>query len=380
MDIFEIDKNFSHNSIDELDVEYIDAKDIDGALFGVNYDQSSSIYCRIPDAISAKISEGVRYNARCTAGGRLRIETDSPYITLKIIEPKEKVLSSMSPSGQFGFAIEEGSLYHGDVAPNLWDEYVTRQDCEYFIFQGTRYFTPETKNRTLTIYFPAYNTVNKIHIGIKKGCILQKAKDYTYKTPILFYGSSIEQGASCSRPGTDYISTVCKWLDSDYVNMGFSGSCCAEIDMAEYLATFNPSIYVLAYDYNASDAEFYKKTHYRLYKTIRDKHNDTPILLTTRANVTANIYYINGKRQDVAEKFSLTKDSDASRRIKVALETYKKAKRDGDENIYFISGENLFGTENTEMHNSDFTHPNDLGFYKMAKAIYPVLKKILEKK
>ncbi len=379
MDIFQIDKNFAHNSFDEPDVEYVNARDISGALFGVYYDEARSLYCRMPDDVASKVSEGVRYNARCTSGGRLRIETDSPFLSLKVAEPKEKVISAMSPTGQFGFAIEEGGLYHGDVSPNLWDEYVTNRAREHFIFQGTIFFKPEIKTRTLTIYFPTYNTVNELYIGVKKGSRLQKAKDYKHKKPILFYGSSIEQGASCSRPGTDYVSTVCKWLDSDFINLGFSGACKAEEEMAKYLATFEPSVFVLAYDYNAPNLEHYKNTHLKLYETIRKKHEHTPILIATRANVSINPYNIREKKIYVVEEFSPLSDNDANARLKIANETYQKARANGDNDVYFLSGETLYGNENTEMNNSDFIHPNDLGFYKMAKAFYPILKQIIER-
>ena len=380
LDIFKVDKNFLIEQEDQKDVEYFSAREIEGALYGVFYDESRSIYCRMPDELSRSVSEWVHYNARCTAGGRLRIETDSPYITLRAIEPKEKVASSMTPTAQFGFTIEEGHLYHGDVSPTLWDEYVTKADSEYFVFQGTRHFAPNKQLRSLTIHFPMYNTVNELYVGVKKGSILRKAKDYKYKTPIVFYGSSIEQGASASRPGNDYVSTVCKWLGSDYLNMGFSGACRGEKIMAEYLASLNASAYVIAYDYNAGSVEHYENTHYQLYKIIREKNANTPILFTTRANVTINSCMIDGKKIFFSEPYSSTADCEVNRFQKVALETYEKAKADGDKNVFFLGGEKLYGDEDGEMNNSDHIHPNDLGFYKMAKAVYPIVKKMIETK
>ena len=41
--------------------------------------------------------------------------------------------------------------------------------------------------------------------------------------------------------------------------------------------------------------------------------------------------------------------------------------------LRFIDGEKMFG-EDYELCTVDMTHPNDLGFYKMATAIEPVLK------
>ena len=45
----------------------------------------------------------------------------------------------------------------------------------------------------------------------------------------------------------------------------------------------------------------------------------------------------------------------------------EKAKKDGDENVYFIDGETLFGEEDRDFCTVDRFHPNDLGFYRFAE-------------
>ena len=46
--------------------------------------------------------------------------------------------------------------------------------------------------------------------------------------------------------------------------------------------------------------------------------------------------------------------------------------------MYYIDGESLFGAEDRQLCTIDRTHPNDLGFYRMAKTILPVMKIMLE--
>ena len=59
----------------------------------------------------------------------------------------------------------------------------------------------------------------------------------------------------------------------------------------------------------------------------------------------------------------------------VIEETYKKAKANGD-NVYYLDGPTLMAmTENEGT--VDGGHPNDLGFYSMAKAVGDVLEGIL---
>ncbi len=58
--------------------------------------------------------------------------------------------------------------------------------------------------------------------------------------------------------------------------------------------------------------------------------------------------------------------------------TYLTAKANGDNNVYFIDGEKFFGEEDRTLCTIDTIHPTDLGFYRMAKVIYPVMKEILK--
>ena len=44
--------------------------------------------------------------------------------------------------------------------------------------------------------------------------------------------------------------------------------------------------------------------------------------------------------------------------------------------MYFIDGEELFGDEDRDNCTVDGCHPNDLGFYRMAKRIYTEMIKI----
>ena len=57
---------------------------------------------------------------------------------------------------------------------------------------------------------------------------------------------------------------------------------------------------------------------------------------------------------------------------------YLNAKNAGDKNVYFVDGETFFGDEDRHLCTIDRCHPNDLGFYRMAKTILPVMKKMLD--
>ena len=69
---------------------------------------------------------------------------------------------------------------------------------------------------------------------------------------------------------------------------------------------------------------------------------------------------------------------EADKRRDVIRQTYENAVKKGDKNVYFVDGKDFFGERDRHLCTVDTCHPNDLGFYRMAKCIYPVLKGILE--
>ncbi len=46
--------------------------------------------------------------------------------------------------------------------------------------------------------------------------------------------------------------------------------------------------------------------------------------------------------------------------------------------MWFIDGETLVGEKDRELCFVDTIHPNDLGFYRMAEVVEPVIKEMLK--
>ena len=62
--------------------------------------------------------------------------------------------------------------------------------------------------------------------------------------------------------------------------------------------------------------------------------------------------------------------------LNIVKETYDTALKNGDNNIYFIAGNELIRGELIETATVDNCHPNDTGFLSMALSIEPVIKRI----
>lgn len=65
-------------------------------------------------------------------------------------------------------------------------------------------------------------------------------------------------------------------------------------------------------------------------------------------------------------------------RTQVILETYNTAIANGDKNVYFIDGKDMYYSLEPDMSTVDRIHPNDFGFYCMAEKIGEVIEKVIK--
>jgi len=166
----------------------------------------------------------------------------------------------------------------------------------------------------------------------------------------------ITQGACASRPGNTYEGMISRALGTDYINLGFTGSAKAEEEMARYISALDMSAFVYDYDHNAPTLGHLEATHGKMFRTIRERNPDLPILILTRP-----VY-----RPSEEEK----------QRLAVVRKTYEEAVAAGDRNTCFIEGSALMRYARNDG-TADGCHPNDLGFYSMAKCMIRQLKTLL---
>ena len=356
MHISDIDKNLKVVSVvDKPDVVWYDARDKKFRLYG-SLDENKDCFRRFPQEVSQKVSEGVDILARNTAGMRLRLKTDSPYIALHVEWDIQCIFSHMPMSGSSGFDLyrvnDDGS---SDFVFMFMPPYPSPDGYESIID------TPFGM-RDYIIDFPLYNNVTKLYVGFKEGSSFDVPAEYRISKPVVFYGSSITQGGCASRPGNAYQSMLSRALDFDFINMGFSGCCLAEDVMCEYLAGLSMSCFVSDYDHNTPSYEHLENTHWKLYETIRKRNPDLP--------------YVFMSKPDVRSAYQWNYEYSLQRRDLI-IANYEKAKASGDENVYFIDGFALFNDDETCSATVDTCHPNDMGFYFYYRDMKPVLKKIL---
>lgn len=215
---------------------------------------------------------------------------------------------------------------------------------------------PAGKNK-YTLNLATYDEITKLEIGIDDDAQIQglKAKeDY-----IVIYGSSITQGGCASRPGLIYPNQIRLKLREEVINLGFCGMGFISPEMVNILNKLNPKLMIMDCIPNMTTftPEEFKSRYMHFYNVFRKSHKETPIIFTEKAmytnewaGINATSYYNSYLKKIFAE---LSKN---------------------DKNIYYIEGENLYGSDEAS---SDGIHPNDMGHTNMANIYINKIKEIL---
>ena len=343
-DISKLDKNFAVNTtLPDEGLRFYDVDEAPFKVYGVYKDDGK--YRRMPESVAKEVSNIVGILHAKTAGGRVRFKTNSKSVAIHAKIDRPDKMPHMPFTGSIGFDIYVGNSYYKTFVPKIdvtteWDSIV--------------YFETD-EMRDITINFPLYCYVCELYVGLDEDAEVLEGTPYRNKKPIVYYGSSITQGACASRPGTCYQNIIARRFNYDYINLGFSGSCLAEDVMVDYIKGLDMSVFVCDYDHNAPDPEYLEATHEKMFKAIRAAHPELPVIFMSRP------------------RYRLI-ESDR-RRLEIIKKTYNNALEAGDKNVYLVDNEQLTalcGGEGLV----DATHPSDLGFVSMAKAVGDVIEKI----
>jgi hypothetical protein len=346
----DFDVNFQPAEIGGRQLAFANALEHPFALSGFAWYGQEKVLCRLPCAVMAQVNDWLQYLAWHTSGGMIRFRSDSTAIAIRASLRTTDDMNHMTRNGSSGcdFYLGTGGdkTYLGSVMP---DHGAGR-------LEGILY-PPGKVMCDWTVYLPLYNGVNTVEIGLDPDCRLEAPPPFAVEKPLLFYGSSITQGGCASRTGNAYAHFLGRFIDAPVVNLGFSSGGCGEPVIAEAIAGLNLAAFILDYDYNALDPAHLLATHEPFFWIIRDRQPALPVIMISKCDFRPTDDY--RRRRDIIRR------------------TWQNAVDRGDRNAYFIDGESLFGTDCRDACTVDGCHPNDLGFFRMAKSIQPVLQHAL---
>ena len=354
MKLEELDAELSSLGALPFETEWYDPRKEPFKTHGVFYSEKDGRYIRMPLDIAASVKQGYDIIATHTAGGRLRFVTDSDFVALTVEIDNKPCLYNTPLTGSHGFGLYSGEDYIGSLSPTH-DDFSPGGTTLTF----SAYRPLAEGEKEITLYFPLYNGVIRLFLGLSKGASLSAPSEYKHRVPMVYYGSSITQGGGVSHPGNEYTGILSRRFGMDYLNFGFSGTSKGELPMAEYIASLKSPVYFIDYD-SPDSAEEIEQGLLRLYKTIRAKNDDAVIILTTRPDFVGKDSFIQMRLRDIC------------------LKVTGQLIAEGDNKLYCIDALKVFSKENANLATVENTHPNDFGYYLLAESISAIIEKILK--
>jgi lysophospholipase L1-like esterase len=325
---------------------------------GKGWQDTEEYYDRFPARARKTVRPVVWNLSRDSAGMCVHFKTDATEIAAKwTLRSDRLAMPHMAATGVSGLDLytrENNGKYHwiGVGIPK------TETDVEATLVTG---MIPG--NRVYTIYLPLYNGVKSLTLGVPPGASFEPIAPRKER-PLVFYGTSILQGACASRTGMAHTAILQRRLDYPIINLGFSGNGQMEQEVADLLAELDPIAYVIDCLPNMS-TEMVQTRVEPLVKTIRRAHPETPIVLV-EDRTTGSAAYLAGREE--AHKVRRAA-------LRKAFETLKSA---GDRNLLYVTGDKLLGGDGEAT--ADGSHPTDLGFVRYAEVLEPVLRPLVKKR
>lgn len=354
-----LDPNMSLKKADADGIIWFDPREEPFELVGFEWIKTEKVYRRLPVNPEWEIRDAVDQLANHTAGGQLRFRTNSRRILVKVELREPSGMYHMPATGQSGFDLY---ILEGEQQ-RYWK--TTRFPHDTTHYQVELFKTSDPKNSAYTVNFPLYNGVNSLWIGLEEGSLLEEALPFKRPGKVVVYGTSITQGGCVSRPGMAYTNILSRDLGMQFVNLGFSGNGRGEPALAHLITQIADTRCILL-DYEANAGPSIKLTLGPFVDVLREKHPDIPILIMSKIR-----YAYNQEGEPGYETWLELRD--------FQRDLVNKRKLAGDKLIYFLDGSTILGEDYDEC-TVDGVHPNDLGSFRIAKALRPVLENILSRR
>jgi hypothetical protein len=201
------------------------------------------------------------------------------------------------------------------------------------------------------LHLPTYNGVTSLFIGHWHGHPVLPL-NRTISKPVVWYGTSILQGAVASRPGMIFTSQISRALGLEVFNFGFSGNGMMELNVSAFLADVDAAIFIIDCAPNMSPVLISQNTE-PLVLFLRSRQPLTPIVLV-------------GPTQYGADWIDSSLNDSKRAALQAAFANLIAA---GVSNLHIIlnAKDELYAHSPLISPTVEGTHPTDLGHFELAQ-------------
>ena len=325
-------------------------------LLGKISSETETVYERLPAYLKDITRPSLWNLGKNTAGLAVRFRSNSTQIASKWVLTNNNEMNHMSSTGIKGldlYALENDEwIFVNSARP-------TGKDNQTVVISNMN-----GKMREYILFLPLYDGVILLEIGVDSlSVICQPEIDLTVRhNPVICYGTSILQGGCASRPGMAYTNILSRWLNREFINLGFSGNGKLDYEIAELISLSNASIILLDFVPNVGVKEIEEKMEI-FYRIIRNKLPDVPIVFIENPEYPRSKF-------NLEEQRSIREKNGALNRV------FNLLKQSGEKNITLISSKGMIGTDNEAT--VDGAHFTDIGFIRYAEHLLPFLDELIK--
>jgi lysophospholipase L1-like esterase len=332
-------------------------------LEGQAWREVKNPFDRLPAKAESTVRKDVWDLAQQTAGLMVRFKSNADQIIVRYQVKGEKAMPHMPATGVSGvdlYAVNADGKW-------LWcaGKYTMGDTIEYRFTGLIPNETYHQKGREYRLYFPLYNSVQWMEVGVPDGALFSPLPVRKEK-PIVVYGTSIAQGGCASRPAMAWPAIVGRKLDRPLINLGFSGNGRLEKEVIDLISEIDAKVFVLDClpNLDASDAtksEGVKNLVIQSVRQLQNKNKSTPILLVEHCGFSD-------------EGIKPSHERNVKALNKAQREAFAQLKSEGNNNLYLLSKEEIGLSMDGTV---DGIHPNDLGMQDYADAYEKIIRSIL---
>lgn len=237
-----------------------------------------------------------------------------------------------------------------------------------------------TSSKRIEIWLPNAATVALRALQVTDGASV--AAPPTDRRRWVHYGSSISQCGEAEGPTSTWPAVAARLAGVDLQSIGLGGQCHLDQFVARTIRDLDVDFISLKLGINVVNAESLKERTFiaalnGFLDTVRDGHPKTPLLVVSpiicpsvEDHPGPTVPDADGIFGVVARPPELAVDTLTLRRIReILVDTVARRQEEGDENLHYLSGLELFGEADVS-DLPDALHPNDAGYRRMGQRFH----------
>ncbi len=340
---------------DDSEWKYTDARNF--LVLGKLTPDTAEPFSRFPACMEEGMREKLWQLGRCSSGVFIRFNSDAGefmarWTTIGRLDGDN--MTYILKAGMALYVRDKGEwVFVGSFRPGRFNP----DQLKEFKISCTKL---KGHDREYMLYLGAYDGFLKVELGIPEGCHIGMPRINSPRAeyPVIVYGTSVTQGASASHAGMVGTNIMSRRLDRVVMNLGFSNNGRLDLEVARFMASYpSPGAYVLHHVGNCTPELIYENQE-AFYRILREAHPDTPIIFVGMCLPPRVRFDHKGAENILARREAMIK-------------VFKKLKKEGEKNIYYVSEDKLDLIDKTV----EGTHWTDKAFEQWAERLCRVLKR-----